>query len=78
MPIVLLRPARLLRGGIDQFHRHAHTVALDTNATWFGGSGYAGTEGFDTERVAWHGFGDSAVISLPPLAVMWFAGSTES
>jgi 1,4-alpha-glucan branching enzyme len=54
------------------------TTLLDTNATWFGGSGYGGSEGFDTERVAWHGFGDSALISLPPLAVVWFAGSTES
>jgi 1,4-alpha-glucan branching enzyme len=53
------------------------TTILDTNATWFGGSGYAGTDGFDTEKVAWHGFGDSALISLPPLAVVWFAGSTE-
>ena len=47
---------------------------LDTNAKWFWGTGYGGVAGVETEPVAWHGYGDSAVITLPPLAVVWFAG----
>ena len=28
-----------------------------------------------SEPVAWHGYADSAVATLPPLAVVWFAGA---
>jgi 1,4-alpha-glucan branching enzyme len=49
---------------------------LDTNATWFGGTGYGGTAGLETEPVAWHGYADSAVVTLPPLSVVWFAGES--
>ena len=51
---------------------------LDTNATWFWGSGYGGTPGFDTEPVPWHGYTGSALVTLPPLSVVWFAGETSS
>ena len=49
---------------------------LDTNATWFWGTGYGGTAGLETEPVAWHGYADSAVVTLPPLSVVWFAGES--
>jgi len=55
----------------------AWTTVLDTNATWFWGTGYAGVAGFDTEPVAWHGYNDSASITLPPLSVVWFAGGVR-
>ena len=50
---------------------------LDTNAKWFWGTGYGGVAGVETEPVAWHGYGDSAVITLPPLAVVWFSGEAR-
>jgi hypothetical protein len=45
---------------------------LDTNAKWFWGTGYGGVAGVETEPVAWHGYGDSAVVTLPPPR-SWFA-----
>ena len=54
------------------------TTMLDTNATWFWGTGYGGTPGFDTEPVPWHGYADSAFVTLPPLSVVWFAGQAAN
>jgi 1,4-alpha-glucan branching enzyme len=48
-------------------------VVLDTNATFFGGTGYAGSAEVHTEDVAWHGLDQSACLALPPLAVVWLA-----
>jgi 1,4-alpha-glucan branching enzyme len=47
-------------------------VLLDTDASAFGGSD-ADVGHPITEPVPWHGFEHSAVITLPPLAVVWLA-----
>jgi 1,4-alpha-glucan branching enzyme len=52
----------------------AWRVVLDTDAARFGGSGFRGTaSAVAAEDVPWHGLPASAVVDLPPLAVLWLA-----
>jgi 1,4-alpha-glucan branching enzyme len=49
-------------------------VVLDTDAPQFGGSTYRGLDADDviaTDEIAWQGQPASAVVDLPPLAVLW-------
>ncbi|MBA2346954.1 MAG: 1,4-alpha-glucan branching protein GlgB [Solirubrobacterales bacterium] len=49
------------------------TKLLDTDATSFGGSGFAeAQEAVETEPTEWHGQAQSAELNLPPLGVVWF------
>jgi 1,4-alpha-glucan branching enzyme len=48
------------------------TEVLDTDAERFGGSG-VGNGRVETESVHWQGHDVSSVVTLPPLAVVWFA-----
>jgi 1,4-alpha-glucan branching enzyme len=45
---------------------------LNGDATLYGGSGQGNLGGADAAPVAWHGQPASIVITLPPLAVVWF------
>jgi 1,4-alpha-glucan branching enzyme len=45
--------------------------AVNTDATYYGGSGVGNMGGFDAEAVGWHGQYYSAEITLPPLASLW-------
>ena len=51
-------------------------VLLDTNATYFGGTGHHGTSQVSAERMPYQGQPASARIDLPPLSVLWL-GSGE-
>ncbi len=48
---------------------------LDTDADEFGGSG-VGNGSVETEPVEWQGHPQSVVVTLPPLAVVWFTPRT--
>ena len=48
------------------------TEVLDTDAGLFGGSGIGNGEVW-TDGVAWHGYDQSLVLTLPPLAVLYLA-----
>ncbi|MEY2588295.1 MAG: 1,4-alpha-glucan branching enzyme [Acidimicrobiaceae bacterium] len=48
------------------------TEVLDTDAGVFGGSGIGNGEVW-TDGVAWHGYDQSLVLTLPPLAVLYLA-----
>ena len=45
-------------------------VVLNSDATAFGGSGYAVAEVVEAEAVPYHGFPQSVTVSLPPLSMM--------
>ena len=45
---------------------------LNTDAAVYGGSNVGNAGGVHSEPIAWHGRPCSAVIDLPPLAVLWF------
>jgi len=47
-----------------------YSLRLDTDATRFGGSGYASGEVAETEPVPWQGFEQSLALGLPPLAAL--------
>jgi len=46
---------------------------LNTDAPRFGGSGAGNGGSIDADEGSWHGFGHSATVVLPPLAVVWFS-----
>ncbi len=46
---------------------------LNTDATPYGGSGQGNLGAVTTEPVPWHGCGDSALMTLPPLATLWLS-----
>jgi 1,4-alpha-glucan branching enzyme len=53
-------------------------VLLDTNATWFGGTGYGGVRSvWAADQEPHHGQPASAFVTLPPLGVVWL-GSTAA
>jgi 1,4-alpha-glucan branching enzyme len=53
-------------------------VLLDTNATWFGGTGYGGVRSvWAADQEPHHGQPASAFVTLPPMAVVWL-GSTAT
>ncbi len=45
---------------------------LNTDAAEYGGSGQGNLGAVTTEPISWHGCGDSALVTLPPLATVWF------
>ncbi len=45
--------------------------ALNTDSTYFGGADIGNGGAIETEPVPWHGQGYSALLTLPPLAVLW-------
>ena len=44
---------------------------INTDATVYGGSGQGNLGAVDTETVHWHGFDQSAMLTVPPLGVLW-------
>jgi 1,4-alpha-glucan branching enzyme len=48
-------------------------VVLNTDAVDFAGSGTEIGPRLDAEPMAWQGFDHSAVVTLPPLGVVWLA-----
>jgi 1,4-alpha-glucan branching enzyme len=54
----------------------AWRVLLDTNAQFFAGTGYAGTDHFDATAQPWQGQPASALVDLPPLSVLWLVAAT--
>jgi 1,4-alpha-glucan branching enzyme len=46
---------------------------LNTDATDYAGSGVGNEGAIDSQPIPWHGFEQSALATLPPLAVVWFA-----
>ena len=48
---------------------------LDTNATFFGGTGHGGTWATETDPIPWQGQPVSALVTLPPLSVVWFGAN---
>ncbi len=46
---------------------------INTDATDYGGSGQGNLGAVTTEQANWHGFEQSALITVPPLAVVWLA-----
>jgi 1,4-alpha-glucan branching enzyme len=45
--------------------------AVNTDATYYGGSGVGNMGGVDAEAIGWHGQPFSAEVTLPPLAALW-------
>src|SRR3954453_17701785 len=45
--------------------------AVNTDATFYGGSGVGNMGGVDAEAEGWHGQPFSAEVTLPPLAAIW-------
>jgi 1,4-alpha-glucan branching enzyme len=45
--------------------------AVNTDASYYGGSGVGNMGGVDAEAVGWHGQHYSAEVTLPPLAALW-------
>jgi 1,4-alpha-glucan branching enzyme len=48
---------------------------LNTDSYFYGGSNFGNGGGVEAQAVSWHGLPYSAVISLPPLSVLWFEKS---
>ena len=46
-------------------------MLLDTNAQYFGGTGHGGTASVWADDTPYQGQPASAVLTLPPLAVVW-------
>jgi 1,4-alpha-glucan branching enzyme len=54
-------------------------LVLDTNATWFGGTGYGGVRSvWAAEGEAHQGQPASAFVTLPPLAVLWLGADAPA
>jgi 1,4-alpha-glucan branching enzyme len=47
--------------------------AINTDAREYGGSGQGNLGMVETEPTAWHGFEQSALMTVPPLAVVWLS-----
>ena len=46
---------------------------VNTDSSFYGGSGQGNLGGVEAEAQSWNAFEHSAVMTLPPLAVLWFA-----
>jgi 1,4-alpha-glucan branching enzyme len=46
---------------------------INTDATDYGGSGQGNLGRVETEPVSWHGFDQSATMTVPPLGVVWLS-----
>ncbi len=53
------------------------TEALNTDASGYGGSNVGNLGGVDAEPVPWHGQDHSALLTLPPLGVVWFTSPAD-
>ena len=49
------------------------TEVINTDATDYGGSGQGNLGAVTTEPLSWHGFDQSATMTVPPLGVVWLA-----
>lgn len=64
--------------------RSGYRIGLPTKGTWrellnsdaetYGGSGVGNEGNVEAEGSPWHGFDNSAVVTLPPLGVLWLLG----
>ncbi len=54
-------------------HAGRYREILNTDAVQYGGSGVCNPDAIDTEAIVWHGQPYSAVLTLPPLAVLVLA-----
>ena len=45
--------------------------AVNTDATYYGGSGVGNMGGVEAEAIGWHGQPFSAEVTLPPLGALW-------
>ena len=50
---------------------------VNTDSSHYGGSGMGNLGAVETEPVAWHAWGDSAELTLPPLSVLWLSPAPE-
>ena len=48
---------------------------INTDSPYYGGSGVGNMGAVQTEPIAWHTSGQSALLTLPPLGVVWLAPS---
>jgi 1,4-alpha-glucan branching enzyme len=62
-------PRRVYRVGVPSAGRWR--VALDTNATPYGGSGEPAQVDFETDAIPLHGYAQSLALDLPPLATVF-------
>ena len=46
---------------------------INTDSQYYGGSGQGNMGVVSTEPIAWHTFAQSALVTLPPLAVLWLS-----
>jgi 1,4-alpha-glucan branching enzyme len=53
------------------------TEAVNTDSSYYGGSGVGNMGGVDAEAIGWHGQHYSAEVSLPPLGALWLVPDTE-
>ena len=49
------------------------TELINTDSTFYGGSGQGNLGGVETEPEGWNAFAQSARMTLPPLAVVWLS-----
>ncbi|HEY5294275.1 MAG TPA: 1,4-alpha-glucan branching protein GlgB, partial [Gaiellaceae bacterium] len=52
-------------------HGGAWSEALNTDSSYYGGSGVGNLGGVEAEEIPWHGQPYSALLTLPPLGVLW-------
>jgi 1,4-alpha-glucan branching enzyme len=50
---------------------------INTDSRYYGGSGQGNLGAVTTEAVAWHAWHQSALLTLPPLGVLWLAPRSE-
>jgi 1,4-alpha-glucan branching enzyme len=50
---------------------------INTDAADYGGSGVGNMGRVETEPVSWHGFAQSALITVPPLGVVWLSPEAD-
>jgi 1,4-alpha-glucan branching enzyme len=68
-------PRERYRIGVPR--RCAYLEVLNTDAAMYGGSGMGNLGRVEIEDIAWHGFAQSIVLTLPPLATVWFVPELE-
>ena len=51
--------------------------ALNTDSTYYGGSDMGNLGGLDPEPIPWHSQPVSALVTLPPLAAVWFVPESQ-
>ena len=51
--------------------------ALNTDSTYYGGSDVGNLGGLEPEPIPWHNQPVSALVTLPPLAAVWFIPESQ-